>query len=102
MKAFIVDRYGKDSTLRAGQRPEPEVGGRDVLVRIRASGVNPLDSKIMAGEFKQILPYKPPFILGNDFAGIVERVGPGVRTFAVGRRGLCTPGRRTASAPTPS
>ncbi|MDQ4117145.1 MAG: NADP-dependent oxidoreductase [Actinomycetota bacterium] len=84
MKAFIVDEYGKHSRLRAGERPEPEVGDRDVLVRIHASGVNPLDSKIMAGEFKQLLPYKPPFVLGNDVAGVVERVGPGVRRFAAG------------------
>lgn len=84
MKAFIVDRYGKNSRVRAGERPEPEVGDRDVLVRIHASGVNPLDSKIMAGEFTQILSYKPPFVLGNDLAGVVERVGPGVRGFAAG------------------
>ena len=50
MKAFIVDKYGKDSRLRAGQLPEPEIGDHDVLVRILASGVNPLDAKIMAGE----------------------------------------------------
>ncbi|MCX2729910.1 NADP-dependent oxidoreductase [Saccharopolyspora sp. NFXS83] len=84
MKAFIVDEYGKNSTLRAAERPEPEVGDRDVLVRIQASGVNPLDSKIMTGEFKRILPYTPPFVLGNDLAGIVERVGCGVRKFAPG------------------
>jgi NADPH:quinone reductase-like Zn-dependent oxidoreductase len=56
MKAFIVDKYGKDSRLRAGQLPEPAIGDHDVLVRILASGVNPLDAKIMAGEFKLILP----------------------------------------------
>ena len=66
MKAFIVDKYGKDSRLRAGQLPEPEIGDHDVWVRILASGVNPLDAKIMAGEFKLVLPYKPPFVLGND------------------------------------
>jgi NADPH:quinone reductase-like Zn-dependent oxidoreductase len=84
MKAFIVERYGKDAALRAGDWPEPEVGDRDVLVRVEASGVNPLDSKIMAGEFKQILPYKPPFLLGNDLAGVVVEVGRSVRRFAPG------------------
>ena len=84
MKAFIVDAYGKHSRLRAGQLPEPEIGDHDVLVRILASGVNPLDAKIMAGEFKLVLPYKPPFVLGNDLAGVVERVGPGVQRFAPG------------------
>jgi NADPH:quinone reductase-like Zn-dependent oxidoreductase len=84
MKAFIVDRYGKHSRLLGAQLPDPHIGARDVLVRIRASGVNPLDAKIMSGEFKQILPYKPPFVLGNDLAGVVERVGPAVRNFAPG------------------
>jgi NADPH:quinone reductase-like Zn-dependent oxidoreductase len=91
MKAFIVDKYGKDSRLRAGQLPEPEIGDRDVLVRILASGVNPLDAKIMAGEFKLVLPYKPPFVLGNDLAGVVERVGPGVQRFAAGEQVYARP-----------
>ena len=91
MKAFIVDKYGKDSRLRAGQLPEPEIGDHDVLVRILASGVNPLDAKIMAGEFKLVLPYKPPFVLGNDLAGVVERVGPGVQRFAPGEEVYARP-----------
>jgi len=49
MKAFVVDRYGKDVKLRAAERPEPGVGDHDVLADIRAAGVNPLDSKIKAG-----------------------------------------------------
>jgi NADPH:quinone reductase-like Zn-dependent oxidoreductase len=84
MKAFIVDRYGRGGTLRAGDMPEPEVGEHDVLVRIHAAGVNALDSKIRNGEFKLILPYRPPFILGNDVAGVVVRVGARVRTFTPG------------------
>ena len=84
MKALVVDKYGKDSTLRAQQMPEPEIGDHDALVRIAAAGVNPLDAKIMAGEFRLVLPYKPPFVLGNDLAGVVERAGPGVHRFAPG------------------
>ena len=84
MKAFIVDKYGKDRALRAGEVPDPVVGDHDVLVEIRAAGVNPLDAKIKAGEFKLVLPYKPPFILGNDLAGVVVRVGRAVRRFAPG------------------
>ncbi|MGH3634775.1 MAG: NADP-dependent oxidoreductase [Mycobacterium sp.] len=84
MKAFIVDRYGRGGTLRAGDMPEPEVGEHDVLVRIHAAGVNALDSKIKNGEFKLILPYRPPFVLGNDVAGVVVRVGARVRTFTPG------------------
>jgi NADPH:quinone reductase-like Zn-dependent oxidoreductase len=84
VKALVVDKYGKDSTLRAQQMPEPEIGDHDALVRIAAAGVNPLDAKIMAGEFRLVLPYKPPFVLGNDLAGVVERAGSGVHRFAPG------------------
>ena len=91
MKAFIVNKYGKNSRLRAGQLPAPDIGDHDVLVRILASGVNPLDAKIMAGEFKLVLPYKPPFVLGNDLAGVVERVGPDVQRFAPGEEVYARP-----------
>lgn len=84
MKAFLVDGYGPSITLRAGQVPDPVIGDGDVLVRILASGVNPLDGKIMAGEFKLILPYRTPFVLGNDLAGVVVQVGRSVRRFAPG------------------
>jgi NADPH:quinone reductase-like Zn-dependent oxidoreductase len=56
----------------------------DVLVRIHAAGVNLLDAKIRDGEFKPILPYRPPFVLGHEVAGIVVRVGPKVRRFKAG------------------
>ena len=91
MKAFIVNKYGRNSRLRAGQLPAPDIGDHDVLVRILASGVNPLDAKIMAGEFKLVLPYKPPFVLGNDLAGVVERVGRGVQRFAPGEEVYARP-----------
>jgi NADPH:quinone reductase-like Zn-dependent oxidoreductase len=85
MKAFIVDRYGSSGdNLRAGDMPEPEVREHDVLVEIHAAGVNALDFKIRAGEFKLILPYRLPFILGNDVAGVVVRVGARVRKFKPG------------------
>src|SRR2546429_9340821 len=85
MKAFVVDRYGKDgNTLRAGDVPEPTVVEHDVLVQVHAAGVNALDSKIRAGEFKLFLPYRPPFVLGNDVAGVVTRVGARVREFKPG------------------
>jgi len=82
MKAFIVDRYkGK---LRFGDMPDPELRDHDVLVQIYAAGVNPLDSKIRDGEFKLILPYRFPLILGNELAGVVVRVGSKVRGFKPG------------------
>jgi len=84
MKAFVVDRYGKNVALRLASMPEPGLQDSDVLVRIQAAAFNPLDSKIKAGEFKLFLPYRPPFILGHDVAGTVVRTGPNVRRFRVG------------------
>ncbi|PAQ05070.1 NADP-dependent oxidoreductase [Mesorhizobium temperatum] len=84
MKAFIVDRYAKNSPLRLGELPEPEVGENDVLVQIHAASVNLLDSKIRDGEFKLILPYRRPFVAGHDVAGTVIRVGSKVRQFKPG------------------
>lgn len=84
MKAFIVDRYGKTQRLRAGEVPEPTLRADEVLVQVHAAGVNLLDSKIRSGEFKLILPYRAPFVLGHDVAGVVVRVGPRVRQFKEG------------------
>lgn len=84
MKAHFINRYGKPDVLTSGELPEPTMRDDDVLVQIHAAGVNPLDAKIRAGEFKLLLPYKMPLILGNDFAGVVVRVGARVRRFKVG------------------
>jgi len=84
MKAFILDRYGKDERLRLGDMPEPDPRDDDVLVQVHAAGVNPLDSKIREGEFKRLLPYRLPLILGHDVAGVVVRVGAKVRRFKAG------------------
>ncbi|MEV5718568.1 NADP-dependent oxidoreductase [Amycolatopsis mediterranei] len=94
MRAFIVDRYGKnDNELRAGDVPEPTIGAHDVLVQVHAAGVNALDSKIRDGEFKLFLPYRPPFVLGNDVAGVVTRAGARVREFKPGDEVYARPGK---------
>jgi NADPH:quinone reductase-like Zn-dependent oxidoreductase len=84
MKAFILERYGKKSVLRSADMPTPELHGDEVLVQVHAAGVNLLDSKIRDGEFKLILPYRLPLILGHDVAGVVVQVGPQVRQFKPG------------------
>jgi NADPH:quinone reductase-like Zn-dependent oxidoreductase len=84
MKAFIIDRYGSGARLRAGEMPDPVMREDDVLVQIHAAAVNVLDSKIRSGEFKLLLPYRLPLILGNDVAGVVLRVGTRVRKFKPG------------------
>src|SRR5246127_786463 len=83
MKAFVVAQYGKDG-LRGRDVPEPKVGNSDVLVRVSAASINPLDKMVRNGEFKQLLKYKTPFVLGHDLAGVVTQVGAGVRDFKVG------------------
>ena len=83
MKAFFIDRYGKQNGT-IGEVPDPAVGVHDVLIQVHATSVNPLDSKIRTGEFKLILPYTFPLVLGNDLAGVVVRTGSAVKRFKPG------------------
>ena len=83
MKAFVVERYGEDG-LRAADVPEPEVGDGDVVVKVSAASINPLDKMVRNGEFKRLLKYQTPFVLGHDVAGVVTGVGLAVRDFQVG------------------
>jgi NADPH:quinone reductase-like Zn-dependent oxidoreductase len=82
MRAFVLSKYKEQ--LQLAEVAEPAVGEGDVLVRVDAASLNQLDVKIAQGEFKQILPYALPLILGNDFAGTVIRVGAKVRGFKPG------------------
>lgn len=84
MKAFTIDRYKSKDGGRFVDMPQPAVGDNDVLVQVHAAGVNLLDAKIASGEFKLMLPYRFPLILGNDVAGVVVQVGPRVRSFKPG------------------
>lgn len=84
MKAFIVDHYKKKGALRFGDMPEPTLQDADVLVEVCAAGLNPLDAKLRDGDFKLILPYRPPFVLGHDVAGTVVQVGSNVRHLKPG------------------
>ena len=84
MKAFVLDRYGKKRALRLADMPTPELRDDEVLVQVHAAGVNLLDAKVRDGEFKLILPYRFPLVLGHDVAGVVVKVGPRVRQFNVG------------------
>jgi NADPH:quinone reductase-like Zn-dependent oxidoreductase len=83
MKAFVVEKYGQ-SGLCAADVPDPTIGHRDVLVRVSAAGINPLDKMVRNGEFKRLLKYKTPFVLGHDVAGVVTRVGAEVRDYKIG------------------
>ncbi|BBH17754.1 NADPH:quinone oxidoreductase [Nocardioides baekrokdamisoli] len=83
MKAFVVTKYGTDG-LALTDVLAPVVGPNDVLVDIKAASINPLDKMVRNGEFKQLLKYKRPFVLGHDVAGVITRVGSDVRDFKVG------------------
>ncbi len=80
MKAFVFSKY--KGPLEAVDVPEPAVGERDVLIDVRAAGVNHLDEKIRTGEFKQILPYSLPLALGHDVAGVVLGIGAKVEDLS--------------------
>ncbi len=98
MKAFIIDRYGKNDGIRVGEMPDPEVRVDDVLIQIHAASINPLDFKIRDGAFKLILPYRLPLILGNDLAGVVIRVGSQVRRFKPGDEVYARPDKNRIGA----
>jgi NADPH:quinone reductase-like Zn-dependent oxidoreductase len=84
MKAFVVERYQKKGELKLVDISQPQPKEFEILVEIKSTAVNVLDSKIRDGEFKVLLPYKTPFILGHDLAGVVKSIGSGVTKFKVG------------------
>lgn len=81
MKAVQIHSYGGPEVLRFEDAPRPEPGAREVLVRVHAAGVNPVDWKIREGKLGQ---YPLPMVLGSDFSGEIEALGPGVEEFRVG------------------
>jgi len=83
MKAFTVTKYAADG-FQLADIAEPVIGEHDVLVRVMAASVNPLDKMIRNGELKQLLKYKKPFVLGHDVAGIITEVGSKVNNFNIG------------------
>lgn len=84
MKAFVLERYGKKRALLSTEVPSPELRDDEVLVDVHAASVNLLDSKIRDGEFKLILRYRTPLVMGHDVAGVVRKVGARVTRFAPG------------------
>lgn len=84
MKAFVIDRYSKDSPGRLADILQPRLGEDEVLVRVHAASVNVLDNRIRSGAFKKILPYPLPLVLGNDCAGTVVAAGARAQRFQAG------------------
>src|SRR6266571_5872677 len=80
MRAIAIDAYGGSERLQMMGLPIPEVGPNDVLIRVRAAGVNPADISIREGRYAQMMPLTFPAIMGSDFAGTVAQVGAQVTT----------------------
>lgn len=83
MKAMIIDKYGK-VPMRMAEVPTPEINEYEVLAEIHAASINPIDFKIRDGKVKMLLKYEMPLILGNDFSGVIVKIGSKVTHFKVG------------------
>jgi alcohol dehydrogenase len=84
MRAAFIRHYGNNDAIEISDQPIPNVGAQDVLIRVRAASVNPVDYKIRDGQLKTMIALKFPLILGSDCAGVVEKCGVDVRNFKPG------------------
>jgi NADPH:quinone reductase-like Zn-dependent oxidoreductase len=84
MKAIVVHEYGGPEVLKFEEYPDPVPSRGEVLVRVAAASVNPIDYKRRAGLTKDFYPMQFPGLIGVDMAGTVVKVGPGVESFTVG------------------
>jgi NADPH:quinone reductase-like Zn-dependent oxidoreductase len=86
MRAISYSSYGGVERLTPGEHPRPTPGPAQILVKVAASSVNPVDWKVASGKFKLIIPVKFPCIPGFDMAGEIVELGPGVTGFRIGQR----------------
>jgi len=84
MKSVCINQYGDPNTLKSTESDKPVPAANEVLIQVKAVGVNPLDLKVRAGYLKDLMPKVMPAILGWEFAGIVAQVGTQVADFKVG------------------
>ncbi len=88
MKAVVIDEFGGPEVLHVAERELPEPGAGQVRVRVRASGLNPMDRKVRSGEMQQMFPTELPTVLGVEVSGTVDAVGPEVDRPTVGEEVL--------------
>jgi alcohol dehydrogenase len=86
MQAAVMTRYGDASAIELRDVPVPTAGAGEVLVRVRAAGLNPIDYKVRQGAMRMVTPLDLPRVAGSELAGVVEGAGAGVTRFAVGDR----------------
>jgi alcohol dehydrogenase len=84
MLALVLSRYGGPEHTALTDVPQPSPRAGELLVRVYAAGLNPVDYKTRAGALRVIRNYPLPIVMGNEFSGIVEAVGPGLMRFAKG------------------
>lgn len=84
MNAVRIHTYGGPEVLVYEEVPRPQPGNNELLVRVEATAVNPVDWKIREGYLREMLPHMLPLIMGWDVSGVVEEIGPGVTRFRVG------------------
>jgi NADPH:quinone reductase-like Zn-dependent oxidoreductase len=84
MKAVRIHNYGGPDVLRYENAPRPKPPAGEVVVRVHAAGVNPIDWKVREGHMKDFWPHTFPLILGWDLSGVVEELGKGVSRFKIG------------------
>ena len=84
IRAVVLNKYNKQGDVEIKTIPIPTIGRNDVLVKIKYAGVNPLDNMIIREEVKFIVPYDLPCVMGNEFSGIVDKIGSDVTEFKIG------------------
>ena len=96
MKAVVVHEYGGPGKLKVEDVPDPVPGEGQVLVRVAATSVNPIDYKLRSGALKEFMPVSFPWIPGHDVSGLVRQLGPGVTGFAAGDKVMALTGNAYA------
>jgi NADPH:quinone reductase-like Zn-dependent oxidoreductase len=84
MKAYTISRYSKEDKLQLAEVPRPVAKEDEVLIQIHSASINQLDAKLKSGEFKLLMPYKFPLILGHDVSGTIVGIGSKVTRFKMG------------------
>ena len=84
MQALILKAYGKSGALVLAEVARPVAGPGEILVQVHAAGLNPIDNAIPKGDFKPLLKFALPAVMGSDLAGVVVDTGAGVSRFKVG------------------
>jgi alcohol dehydrogenase len=98
MRAYVLERYGNADGSQLMDVPAPAAGARDIVVAVRAAGLNPVDFKFRQGKLRAILRPTLPFVLGNELAGEVIAVGSEVTQFRTGDRVFARVGKDRAGA----